>query len=79
MQYNKYNRKTLIQIIKKREASDYRFLFDECFNLLQSIVGNEQKKRNYDYDESLADFNDCVNKAEWTKQALKDSLARVKT
>jgi hypothetical protein len=71
MQYNKYNRKTLIKIIKKREASDYHFLFDECFNLLQSIVGNEQKKRNYDYDESLADFNDCVNKAEWTEQVIK--------
>lgn len=67
MKYDNYNRKTLIKIIKKREDSDYRFLFDECFNLLQSIVGNEQKKRNYDYDESLADFNDCIHKAEWTQ------------
>jgi hypothetical protein len=73
MQYNKYNRKTLIQIIKKRADSDYRFLFDECFSLLQSIVANEQKKGNYDYDESFADFNDCINKAEWTEQVIKQA------
>jgi len=73
MEYNNYNRNTLIKIIKKREASDYRSLFDECFNLLQSIVANEQKKINYDYDESFADFNDCVNKAEWTEQVIKQT------
>ena len=73
MEYNYYNRKTLIKIIKKREALDYRSLFDECFNLLQSIVASEQKKRNYDYDECFADFNDCINKAEWTEQVIKQT------
>jgi len=72
MKYNNYNRKTLIKIIKKRKDSDYRFLLDECFNLLQSIVANEQKKRNYDYDECFADFNDCVNKADWTQDLKKN-------
>ena len=73
MEYNNYNRKTLIKIIKKREAFDYRSLFDECFNLLQSIVASEQKKGNYDYDECFADFNDCINKAEWTEQVIKQT------
>ena len=73
MEYNNYNRKTLIKIIKKREALDYRSLFDEWFNLLQSIVASEQKKRNYDYDECFADFNDCINKAEWTEQVIKQT------
>ena len=64
MKYNNYNRNTLIKIIKKREALDYRSLFNECFNLLQSIVANEQKKRN---------FNDCINKAEWTEKVIKQT------
>jgi len=25
-----------------------------------------EQKNNYDYDESFADFNDCINLAEWT-------------
>ena len=78
MKYNNYNRKTLIKVIKKRADSNYQSLLNECFELLQSIVANEQKKGNYDYDESFADLNDCLYRAEWTKQALKDSLDRVK-
>ena len=41
-------------------------LFNHCFELLHSIVGKEQRKNNYDYDECFADFNDCVNQADWT-------------
>ena len=66
MQYNNYKRKNLIKIIGKKNDENYKSLFNHCFQLLQSIVLNEQKKRNYDYDESLADFNDCVNEAQWT-------------
>ena len=66
MKYNNYDRKTLIRIIKKRKDLDYQSLFNHCFELLDSIVGNEEQKNNYDYDESFADFNDCINLAEWT-------------
>ena len=61
MKYNNYDRKTLIRIIKKRKDLDYQSLFNHCFELLESIVGNEEQKNNYDYDESFADFNDCIN------------------
>jgi hypothetical protein len=61
MKYNNYDRKTLIRIINKRRELDYQSLFNHCFELLSSIIGEEQRKKNYDYDESFADFNDCVN------------------
>jgi len=66
MKYDNYDRETLIRIIQKRNDLDYQSLFNHCFELLDSIVGNEQQKNNYDYDECFADFNDCVNQAEWT-------------
>ncbi len=68
MKYNNYSKKDLIKIIVKRNDENYKSLFNHCFELLESIVGNEQKKGNYDYDESSADFNDCVNQAEWTNE-----------
>jgi len=67
MKYNNYDRETLLRIIKKRKDLDYQSLFNHCFELLDSIVANEQQKNNYDYDECCADFNDCVNLAEWTE------------
>ena len=66
MKYDNYDRETLIRIINKRRALDYQSLFNHCFELLESIVGQEQQKNNYDYDECFADFNDCVNQADWT-------------
>ena len=72
MKYDNYDRETLIRIINKRRDLDYQSLFNHCFELLDSIVGKEQQKNNYDYDECFADFNDCVNQAEWTIE-FKDS------
>ena len=66
MKYNNYDRKDLIKIIGKRNNENYKSLFNHCFELLESIVGQEQQKNNYDYDECFADFNDCVNQADWT-------------
>ena len=39
--------------------------------MLRSIVADQQSKKNFDYDEALADFNDCVNQAEWTSELIK--------
>ena len=61
MEYNNYDRNDLIKIIVKRNDENYKSLFNHCFELLESIVGNEEQKNNYDYDESFADFNDCIN------------------
>ena len=66
MKYDNYDRKDLIKIIGKRNNENYKSLFNHCFELLSSIVGKEQEKNNYDYDECFADFNDCVNQADWT-------------
>ena len=71
MKYNNYDRKTLIRIIKKRKDLDYQSLFNHCFVMLRSIVADQQSKKNFDYDEALADFNDCVNQAEWTSELIK--------
>ena len=66
MKYDNYDRETLIRIINKRRVLDYQSLFNHCFELLDSIVGKEQQKNNYDYDECFADFNDWINQADWT-------------
>ena len=71
MKYDNYDRETLIRIINKRRELDYKSLFNHCFELLHSIVGKEQRKNNYDYDECFADFNDCVNQADWTIDLVK--------
>ena len=71
MIYNNYDRNDLIKIIVKRNDENYKSLFNHCFELLRSIVGEEQRKNNYDYDECFADFNDCVNQAEWTSELIK--------
>ena len=66
MKYDNYDRKDLIKIIGKRNNENYKSLFNHCFELLSSIVWKEQEKNNYDYAECFADFNDCVNQADWT-------------
>ena len=66
MKYNNYDRKDLIKIIGKRNNENYKSSFNHCFELLESIVGQEQQKNNYYYDECFAEFNDCVNQADWT-------------
>ena len=43
-------------------------MFRYMFSSFVRGNGEEQRKENYDYDECYADFNDCVNEAEWTKQ-----------
>ena len=40
--------------------------------MLSSIVGDQQNKRNFDYNESFADFNDCVNQAKVGFRILKN-------
>jgi len=54
-----YKRKDLIKIIKARKKRDYKFLFNECIELLGSVVGELQKQKNFDFDECHADFFDC--------------------
>tara|TARA_R100000664_G_C2624992_1_gene57241 strand:+ start:142 stop:363 length:222 start_codon:yes stop_codon:yes gene_type:complete len=54
-----YKRKHLIKIIKARKKRDYEFLFDECVELLSSVVGKLQEQKNFDFDECHADFFDC--------------------
>ena len=54
-----YKRKHLIKIIKERKKRDYEFLFDECVELLSSVVGKLQEQKNFDFDECHADFFDC--------------------
>ena len=54
-----YKRKHLIKIIKARKKRDYKFLFDECVELLGSVVGKLQEQKNLDFDECHADFLDC--------------------
>ena len=55
----KYKRKDLIKIIKARKKRNYKFLFNECVELLGSVVGELQKQKNFDFDECHADFLDC--------------------
>ena len=71
MEYNNYDRNDLIKIIVKRNDENYKSLFNHCFEMLRSIVADQQSKKNFDYDEALADFNDCVNQAEWTSELIK--------
>jgi hypothetical protein len=72
MKFNNYKRKDLIEIILKRKNNDYKFLLNECFEMLFSIIEDQQNKKNYEYDEAFADFNDCLNKAEWTQDITKE-------
>ena len=68
-----YKRKHLIKIIKARKKRDYKFLFDECVELLGSVVGKLQEQKNFDFDESHADFLDCS-----TSSQCDDLLKEVK-
>ena len=54
-----YKKKDLIKIIKARKKRNYKFLFNECVELLGSVVGKLQKQKNFDFDECHADFLDC--------------------
>ena len=50
MKFNNYKRKDLIEIILKRKNNDYKFLLNECFEMLFSIIEDQQNKKNYEYD-----------------------------
>ena len=78
MEYNNYDRNDLIKIIVKRNDENYKSLFNHCFEMLCSIVGDQQSKKNFDYDEAFADFKDCVNKAEWTTELIKRRVDKCK-
>jgi hypothetical protein len=54
-----YKRKDLIKIIKARQKNDYKYLFKHSCELLGCLVGQFQKQKNYDFDETFADFIDC--------------------
>ena len=68
-----YKRKDLIKIIKARKKRNYKFLFNECVELLGSVVGELQKQKNFDFDECHADFLDCS-----TSSQCDDLLKEVK-
>ena len=73
MKLNNYKTKDLIKIIKARKKKDYKFLFNESIELLSSYVGYLQNKKNFDFDESHADFLDCS-----TSNQCDDLLKEVK-
>ena len=52
---------------KSNYDKDKKEILNLCSKYLD-LEKEEQRKENYDYDECYADFNDCVNEAEWTKQ-----------
>ena len=54
-----YKRKHLIKIIKARKKRDYKFLFDECVELLGSVVCKLQVQKNFVFDDFHAYFLDC--------------------
>ena len=61
MKLNNYNTKDLIKIIKARKKKDYKFLLIQSIELLNSYVVYLQNQKNFDFDESYADFMSCAD------------------
>ena len=68
MDINNYTSEDLRKIIKLRKKAkidnDYKALFNEAIEMLNSFVGVAQKQKNRNFDEAHADFITCSHTEE---------------